>query len=270
MGHLAYAALVLGAAEVEEQEVRLDAAADHAPGRHRGVVAAGDQRHGLPLEAQRIAAQAGQAAVDQAQAALGHLHGHVHLGAVQVDPGVGCRRQQRRPQVALHVGGSEGVTAAALCRHPEATPGDPLPPARHHRLGDLLEGREVHLAHLLHLLNAGEARQACLHLLGEARGGRLGQGDPEQVPCLAHPDARIQRLQGVAHVGGQAAGHVTAHGARLDGDLGEQLEQIVHEARVCITLVKTMACHCTRAGLRTHDDARPGPGVEVSGVEERQ
>jgi len=208
-----------GAPEVAEDVVERDTAALDLPGGDRGVEAAGEQRHGSTLDAERQAAGACDRRAEQVGLPLGELDVHGDLGPLEIDPG--REGAERRTERALHLVPAQRDALAgahAAGAHREAAPahgvGEKLEPGAHDRVGAQRRARE----HGRNRLEAEDPRE---------RSHVDARRDLGQDPRVGDLDARLRSrgAQRVAEVVDEAAHEVLPGSPRLQADLAGEAQQ---------------------------------------------
>ena len=218
--HPQHAELVGGAAQVEEDVVQGDAAAEHHPGRHRRVEAAGDQRQRPPLGAQGEARRPQDLLQEVVGLGLVDLDRGGDLRVVQVHRvGVG---QERRPQLPLHVLRAEG-DPLAVTRAPGA---DREAPAGDRSAEELVAGvddvGQVRPRPAVDRRVGLDAEGAADHLPGQGR----GRVDVDAAPAAVDRRLDSGALEPVAEVSHQPLGEADPGLRGLGGDLAGEPDQV--------------------------------------------
>ncbi len=225
--HFHHAQFVGTSAEVEEAEVRHQAATHHLVGGHGRVEPAGHQDQGLLQGAQRVAANPLVLVVDHEQALVADFDAYQHFRVLQRDAGRTALLAQLAAHVAVDVHRREVVVPTALATHRKVLAGQQVAEVLL-ALGD--DVVEVAQGVLLDLQEVGNTRctgqaldDLALNLLVLDAGDYL-----EVVPDTIDHELRIQILEHVADVLGELTDEALAHRPALDGDLWEDFDDKFH------------------------------------------
>ena len=215
-------------AEIEEAEVRHQAATHDLVSRHGRIKAAGHQYQRLLQRAERVAADAVVLAVNHEQPFVANFDTDFDLRCFKVDSGRTALTTQLAADVFFHVHRAEGMLACALAAYRENLPGQRIAIVLFALLGDVVEVAQRVLVDLQKVRDTRHAGQALAHLFQGFGVGNAGF-QLEVVPHAVHHHGRVQVTEHGADVLGQLADEFRPDRSAFDGDLGEDFYDKFHE-----------------------------------------